>query len=149
MLEAEKYKNEILNITKQGKSPALIDGKIVPCHDCTSCMGCLFNAALEMGDCTANMINWLYSEYEPQKPKLTKREHALCEVVGTGWLARDKNGGLALFNEKPEKTKTMWTNTCGNNLHFFSMSFFPTFDFIKWEDEPYSIEEMLGWEVKE
>lgn len=125
MLEAEKYKNEILNITKQGKRPALINGKIVPCHDYTNCMGCFFNAALKIGDCTANMINWLYEEYTPPAPMLTKREHAFCEAVGTGWLARDKNGALYLFDKKPAKGLTFW-KFGGIHIHM-DPYFFPSF----------------------
>ena len=147
MLNIGFYKEDMLNLAKEGKPPALVGGKIISCHDVDSCNICYFFESTK-SSCTATMIKWLYEEYTPPAPMLTKREHALCEVVGIGWIARDENGALYLFDKKPAKGLTFW-KFGGIHIHM-DPYFFPAFNFIKWEnEEPYSIEEMLGWEVKE
>ena len=92
------------------------------------------------------MKSWLLAEHVGPR-KLTKRERAFCEYAQSGYIARDEDEYLYIFTEIPYKTHyDQWecndTSTCiayGDEL----------FQFIKWEDdEPYSIEEMLTWEVE-
>lgn len=92
-------------------------------------------------------------EYKQSKLKLTKRERAFCEVVRDGYLARDETGSLYLYEHKPYKGYHLWLmdispGSCVMVDRY--ERFFPLFDFIKWEDEePYSVKEMLEWEVDE
>ena len=79
------------------------------------------------------------------EPKLTEDEKAILKVLlkeKYKWIARDKNGCLYVYASKPEKVITIWE---GSGLPM--MPFNHLFQFIKWEDdEPYSIEELLGKE---
>ena len=146
MTNFEFYKEKILKLVDNNEGFALTNDIIVSCDD-IFCGNCAFNDT----DCICDneKIKWLYEEYIPPKPKLTKRERGFCEAVESGWLARDSNGTLYLYKEKPLKHSDDW----GDNIIEWSNlnpSFYPSFDFLKWEDdEPYAVEEMLTWEVEE
>ena len=145
MTNFEFYKDKILEFVKNGKVFALKGNDLAACAG-TVCKDCSF-CSTEI-NCYALSLKWLYEEYTPPKPKLTKRERGFCETVGSGWLARDRNGELYLHKEKPHKRSDDWSDDV--DWSYLNPSFFPDFDFITWEDdEPYSIEEMLKWEVKE
>ena len=59
------------------------------------------------------------------------------------WIARDGNGVVCLYPDKPHKSKTIW-DSYGALFPFHHL-----FQFIKWEDdEPYLIEELLEGEGK-
>ena len=83
--------------------------------------------------------------WERKDPKITEDEKAILKVLlkeKYKWIARDKNGCLYVYASKPEKVITIWE---GSGLPM--MPFNHLFQFIKWEDdEPYSIEELLGEE---
>ena len=77
--------------------------------------------------------------------KLTNRERAFCEYAQSGWIARDSDNCICLYNEKPYKEDYEWKSD--NNYETYRI-IEKLFQFIKWEDkEPYSVEEMLTWEV--
>lgn len=92
-------------------------------------------------DYTCKELIWERKE----KPKLTEDEKAVLKALlkeKYKWIARDKNGCLYVYASKPEKVITIWE---GSGLPM--MPFNHLFQFIKWEDEePYSIEELLGKE---
>lgn len=145
MTNFEFYKDKILKLVKKDESIALKGNDLVECRETGNCYACRF---YESGkSCENKKIEWLYEEYTPPK-KLTKRERAYCEAVEKGWLARDRNGELYLHKEKPHKRSDDWNyDVEWSNLN---PSFYPSFDFLKWEDdEPYAVEEMLKWEVEE
>lgn len=48
------------------------------------------------------------------------------------WLARDKNGHLYLYREKPSKTGKQWNNYLGELIIDEEDKEFPE---VKWEDE--------------
>ena len=93
------------------------------------------------------LIEWLYAEHiEP--PKLTKRERAFCEVLETGWIARDKDRSMCWFpaDAEVEKGQRMWHGKKFVNISSIGLSF----ALIKWEDEkPWSVEDLLKLEVME
>lgn len=93
-------------------------------------------------------IEQLLEEYVEPK-KLTKREHGICEYFEDGWIVRHKHGDLYWHSSKP--LKTVVNDNDNWRSGFSTVEVFNTlFPFIKWEDEePYSIEEMLKWEVEE
>ena len=92
-------------------------------------------------DYTCKELLWERKE----KPKLNEDEKAILKVLLNEkykWIARDKNDWLYVYASKPKKGITIWENT-GSPM----MPFVHLFNFIKWEDEePYSIEELLGEE---
>ena len=86
----------------------------------------------------------LYGEI---KPKLTRSQRALCEAIGIGWLARNKvECSLRWHSEKPKRDMSDGCYKSPGTERIIGVPF-PEFPFVKWEDEPYSIEEMLKWEV--
>ena len=77
------------------------------------------------------------------EPKLTEDEKTILRNVPQyyKWIARDGNGVVCLYPDKPHKSKTLWDS------HGVLFPFHHLFKFIKWEDdEPYSIEELLKGE---
>ena len=92
-------------------------------------------------DYTCKELLWERKE----KPKLNEDEKAILKVLLNEkykWIARDKNDWLYVYASKPKKGITIWENT-GSPM----MPFVHLFNFIQWEDEePYSIEELLGKE---
>ena len=86
----------------------------------------------------------LWERKEKPKIKLTEDEKAILRNVPQyyKWIARDGNGVVCLYPDKPHKSKTIWENIFGILFPFHHL-----FQFIKWEDEePYLIEELLGKE---
>lgn len=89
-------------------------------------------------DYTCKELLWERKE----TPKLTEDEKVILRNVPKyyKWIARDINGSLYVYASKPEKGITIWENTGSPMIPFVHL-----FKFIKWEDEePYSIEELLG-----
>lgn len=139
----EFYKDEILGLAKRVENFSLVNGKINRCKN-TNCAQCYFKT--EEGNCVSERICWLYAEHiEP--PKLTKRERAFCEAVQTGWLARDKNGKIHWYSDKPYKEGEEW---CYAGDRFVDFTNLHLFSCVKWEDEkPWAVEDLLKLEVME
>ncbi len=157
MTNFEYYKEEILELANKSYPPMLNKGKIELCdgYDCSDCKNCEFDND-EIG-CIPYMLKWLYAEHKEQ-PKLTKKERQFCELLETGWIARDKNGVIHVRDYKPVKMNTYWTsresihswNLIGNCFVINKELFNTPFSFITWDDaEPWSIEDLLKLEVEE
>ena len=139
MTNFEKYKDEILLLAKNNRGFAFHMNKITDCK-LSGCKNCIFTGA-----CIANRIKWLYEEYQEPAPKLTKTEKGFCEIIKDGYIARDKNGDLYLYNNPPYVTETDWRE-CGHCTKLCS-NFFP---FITWESgKAWNINELLALEVEE
>ena len=81
----------------------------------------------------------------PKKKQFTNDELCILRNIDKKykWIARDENGNLCIFNEKPNKSEEMWDNVihssfielgCFNNL----------FNSINWEDdEPIYIDDYV------
>ena len=156
MTNLEKWKEELLKIKYDRINylhPAVVNGKPVQCAG-MDCSDCDLN-----NPCSDSFIKWLFNEYTEPKPKLTKRQRAFCEAVQTGWLARWKyntsivfSGMCVLFENKPRRSEVFngaWVSPPQEKYTELDATFFPDFPFIQWEDEPYSIEEMLTWEIED
>lgn len=140
MTNFEKYKDEILPLAKNNRGFAFHMNKITDCK-LSGCKNCIFTGA-----CIANRIKWLYEEYQEPTPKLTKAEKGFCEIIKDGYIARDKNGELYLYNNPPYVTETDWRANYGHCTRLCS-KFFP---FITWESNRYwSIEDLFKLEVEE
>lgn len=140
MTNFEKYKDEILPLAKNNRGFAFHMNKITDCK-LSGCKNCIFTGA-----CITNRIKWLYEEYQEPTPKLTKAEKGFCEIIKDGYIARDKNGDLYLYNNPPYVTETDWRANYGHCTRLCS-KFFP---FITWESNRYwSIEDLFKLEVEE
>lgn len=146
MTNFEKYKDEILEISRT-QAIAINKRRNAP-EKCSNsvCSECLLH---EGRSCNQKAIfQWLYSEYQEPAPKLTKAERGFCEIVKTGYIARDAvKKCLVYYSEEPEKDL--------NGYYWYSpydsveLPLEP-FSFITWEDEkPWSIEELLKLEVED
>ena len=95
-------------------------------------------------DYTCKELLWERKEAIKPNPKLTKDEKVILKNVPKEYkyIARDKNGWIFLYIDKPVK-RNFWFDDCGT----IRFPFDHLFQFIQWEDEePYSIEELLGGE---
>lgn len=141
MTNFEKYKDEILGISRT-QAIAINKRRNAP-EKCSNsvCSECLLH---EGRYCNQKAIfQWLYSEYQEPAPKLTSAERGFCEVIKDGYIARDKNGELYLYNNPPYVTETDWRE-CGHCTKLCS-NFFP---FITWKSgKAWSIKDLLKLEV--
>ena len=91
-------------------------------------------------DYTCKEVLWERKE----KPKPTYDEKIILRNLPKEykWIARDKNGQIFLYTNRPVKSN-FWLNACESARLVFPH----LFQFIKWEDdEPYLIEDLLGEE---
>lgn len=144
MTNFEKYKDEILEISRT-QAIAINKRRNAP-EKCSYsvCSECLLH---EGTYCNQRAIfQWLYSEYQEPAPKLTKAEKGFCEILDDGYIARDKNGELYLYNNPPHVTETDWRADYGHCMRLCT-KFFP---FITWESgKVWGINELLALEVEE
>lgn len=142
MLNAERYKNEILE-----KSNVVFDFSISKDrHTIEKCLGVCDNCIFcNMGEHCSNVkVKWLLSEYK-ESIKLSRLEHDvlkyLLEKTQYRFIVREKSDSIYIYKRKPKKGLGAWDISTGmQNLNIF-VNLFP---FIKWEDsEPTSIEYVL------
>ena len=153
MTNLEKYMNKIVNIRNQDSTEVVVamdigTGILRRCSD-VGCERCKFSSRFNgNGRCEVNLVRWLFSEYQEPAPKLTKTERGFCEIVETGYIARDlANNSISYYSAKPyiDSHNYFW------NSQYTSIELSPEyFSFIKWEDKkPWSIEDLLKLEVEE
>ena len=97
-------------------------------------------------DYTCKELLWERKDKTKPKAKLTEDEKVILRNVPKEykWFARDINGCLYIYENKPEKGISIW-EASGLPMTTFDH----LFRFIEWEDEePYSIEELLKGEEK-
>lgn len=145
MTNFEYYKEKILDFaSKNDCGIALVNNKIIPCDD-AECYMCQFYQTTS--SCEQNLLKWLYTEHIVP-PTLIKKEHQFCELIETGYIARDENGKLYWYTNKPSKREHTWYSSYQCML-ITSAPLPVKFDFITWEDkEPWSVEDLLKLEVK-
>lgn len=143
MLNAEKYKKEILEITEKGYYFAVSKDRqnIVGRCDGIECKNCIFDD----DECAYNLsrMKWLLSEYK-EPIKLTRLEYDILKYLSDNttctYITRDRTGWIYLYDEKPEKSVNWWE---GKGVNGFVM-FNKLFQFVQWEDEePTSIKQVL------
>ena len=156
MLNAEKYKEEIKKIINISSASfiALVNNSPVDCLD-INCEKCDFFRDDRSMSCRQKVLDWLTQEHkEKENVTLTSRQYSLCLSLQTGYLVRNRNGNLMWFNFMP-----VWSD---NKLDYIQdkkdrispmfindhVGYFPNFDFIKKGDKPYSIVEMLNWQIE-
>lgn len=149
MKNKEKFAKEIIDIVcKGGKFAVTKYNKVVNC-DNINCKQCLFNFDDDY-DCYCdenNIEQWAESEYV-EKPTITSREKNFLDLLlpNYKYIAKDKNGFLLAYTEKPIKILETWGMANCALINMFDIKF----DFIKREDEePWRIEDLKKLEVKD
>lgn len=149
MKNREKFAKEILDIACNGGVIAVTkDNKVVCCRD-INCEQCLFhktNYYESYCDYEATM-RWAESEYV-EKPTITSREKNFLDLLlpNYKYIAKDKNGFLLAYTEKPIKILETWGMANCALINMFDIKF----DFIKREDEElWRIEDLKKLEVKD
>ena len=129
---------------------AYLDGTVLPCEDVPSCNGCSFEPPYDYSCAYIRML-WLYDEAEPM---LTPEEKAFVDMLENGYVARDKNGSLLLFDSEPHRLNIYWTNAKidSEGHHMYGRRCTEMnkdkFKFIQWENEPYKIEDLKRLKVQ-
>ena len=141
MINAEKFKKEILAMMDKNDRFA-IDNKNVlrKCVD-LKCSECLFGEGL----CYFERMKWLLSEYK-EPIKLTRLEYDILKYLSDNtkhmYIVRDGNGNIFLYDVEPEKSKSApWWTGCGMcHMKMFNK----LFQFVQWEDStPTLIKDVL------
>lgn len=143
MTNFEKYKDEILKISKETKV-AVDKTRNTP----TKCLNISCGKCLLYSQCDEEaFVKWLYSEYQEPAPKLTKAERGFCEIVKTGYIARDAvKKCLVYYSEEPEIDLNGYYRYSPYDSVELPLE---PFSFITWGDkEPWSIEDLLKLEVE-
>ena len=141
MINAEKFKKEILAMMDKNDRFA-IDNKNVlrKCVD-LKCSECLFGEGL----CYFERMKWLLSEHK-EPIKVSKLEYDILKYLSDNtvhmYIVRDGNGNICLYDAEPKKSGNGdWWVGCG--VHGMVM-FDKLFQFIKWEDStPTLIKDVL------
>lgn len=143
MLNAEKYKNEILE-----KSNVVFDFLISKDrHTIEKCLGVCDNCIFcNIGEHCSNVkVKWLLSEYK-EPIKLSKLEYDILKWIKENtqfeYIVRNEIGHLFASSEKPTKQQYVWRYRERN--HELSI-FDKLFKFVKCEDEePIVIADILN-----
>ena len=147
MLNAEKWKKEILDITEGGYYFAVSKDRqnIARSCDGLKCKNCIFDEE-DDHDCGCNFsrMKWMLSEYK-EPIKVTRLEHEILKWAkkeGYKYITRDEDCELCTFQSEPEKLNIAW-DCC--DVYIELPLFKKLFQFIQWADEkPTSIQEMLN-----
>ena len=144
MLNAEKFKDELLELSNQNIAFAVRrenQNAVVRCDSIKRCTDCLFGR----GRCSVNSTKWLLSEYK-EPVKLSRLEHDILKYLSDNtrhmYIIRNKDGKLFLYDTEPKKIEYngRWG---GRGVHGMVM-FNKLFQFVQWSDEePTSIKEVL------
>jgi hypothetical protein len=146
MINAEKYKNELLKVINENEQDFIaFDDRDKSIKNCTAmvCEDCKFSRAKAKVLCTQTKFKWLLSEYK-EPTKLNRLEYELLKfwnVGGYKYIARDRDKRLFVYKEKPSKKYSCWGSMYG---HHMLNDFVTLFQFVKWEDkEATSIKDVL------
>lgn len=146
MINAEKFKKEILDIAERGYCFAVSKDRqnIARSCDDLKCEDCIFN---EGDDCSCNFprMKWLLSEYK-EPIKLSKVEYEILKYLSDNtkymYIVRDGNGNIFLYDEEPQKSESSpwWTGRGMCHMKMFNK----LFQFVQWKDStPTSIKDVL------
>lgn len=146
MLNAEKYKKVILDLTEGGYYFAVRkDGQnIARSCDGLNCEDCIFDEEEDCG-CSFSRMKWMLSEYR-EPVKISKLEYGILEYLFKNkqykFIVRERNDCLYIYKSNPKKEVDGWQSlsmSCGLG------PFNGLFEFVTWKDlEPTSIQEVLN-----
>ena len=148
MKNKEKYKKEIVEIAcNRGLiSIEKRTGKLRPCIE-LPCSDCMFG---KIWNCAEAIRKWAESEYI-EEPVISKRDRESLDYINNNfvYIARDENGRLFVYSEKPIK-KTRYYDSIGGVIGSVGFVFDIKLPMIKWEDpEPWLIEDLKKLEMCE
>lgn len=122
-----------------------IKGEIVGCYN-SRCEDCKFYTET---DCRTASREWLEEEYIEPPLSISCKDMRLLECIKDSYkyIARDSNGDIFLYIDKPEKSSKLW---CSDMEYLSIIRFDVEFPMIKWEDkEPWKVEDLKKLEVCE
>ena len=148
MTNYEKFKSEIAAMNFDF---AVTDTQEICFCQTMNCADCILYKDDERS-CVPTKIEWLYEEVKEFFPITTKEKNFLDILWGSSYIARDSNGSLFLYSQKPVQLNGGWLidNGCeGMNGNIFAIC--PDFfKFITWEsDKCWSVEELRQMPVEE
>lgn len=146
MLNAEKYKKELLDITEGGYYFAVSKDRQNTAISCAGfkCANCIFDEGNDCG-CNFPRMKWLLSEYK-EPIKLTRLEYDILKYLSDNtkhmYIVRNKDGKLCIFDFEPVKNKV---NDWWSGRYMYGMVMFnKLFQFVQWEDStPTLIKDVL------
>lgn len=145
MLNKEKHRETIIKIAMRGDTFGVSKTNDLPIA-CNSlkCEDCIFYRSI---NCMSARKRWLNSEYTEQPKRIfTEEQKNVVRVLDViNYIARDMDGGLWGFANKPYKNDIYWEIDC--HSFYCNLDKLISIDFsqITWEDkEPTSREEILG-----
>ena len=146
MLNAEKYKKLILDLTEGGYYFAVRKDRQNIARDCDGlkCEDCIFDEEEDCG-CSYSRMKWLLSEYK-EPIKLTRLEYEILKHVqkkGFNFITRNKCNNLFIHEVKPIKPDGS-IGWCTTSKSYLLYAFNDLLQFVKWEDEePKKIKDVL------
>lgn len=132
MKNKENFAKEILDIACKGYPFSVTkSGEITFC-DCFKCDMCKFYVPADYKSCRIRRYEWSELEYV-EKHTITSKEKKFLDLLlpNYKYIAREKNGFLLVYTEKPIKILETWGLANCALMNMFDIKF----DFIKWEDE--------------
>ena len=148
MTNYEKFKNEIAALGYDFGVTKTQDICFCPTLICAECVLYADNER----SCVPTKIQWLYEEAKEIFPITTKEKDFLDILWGSSYIARDYNGRLYLYSQKPVQLSDGWLIDNGyedmdGNIFEICPDFF---EFITWEsDKCWSVEELRQMPVEE
>lgn len=148
MTNFEKFKNEIEAL---GYDFAVTETQEIRFCQTTNCPDCMLSRDDERS-CILTKIKWLYKEAKEIFPITTAEKNFLDILWGSSYIARDYNGRLYLYSQKPVQLSDGWLIDNGyedmdGNIFEICPDFF---EFITWEsDKCWSVEELRQMPVEE
>lgn len=143
MTNAEKYKDAIMaQLCKTGAWAVNEVNEIISCEACSKC---LFS---NRDSCLDAMIEWLNAEADGKKAFSEKDKEVIRALDNVKWVARDKNGRIYGYHNKPLKVRGTWLYSFDfpTDLEYLSTAEFSP---VKYEDgKPTSRAEILGEDEK-
>lgn len=148
MKNKEKFAKEIVEIACNRGQIAIEKrtGKLIACIE-FPCSDCMFG---EIWDCDEAARKWAESEYI-EKSVISKRDRAFLDYIKAcfKYIARDENGRLFVYSEKPIKKSCYYDNVGGVTVGIV-FAFDIKLPMVKWEDsEPWLIEDLKKLKVCE
>lgn len=149
MLNAEKYKKELLDITEGGYYFAVSKDRQNTAISCAGfkCANCIFDEGDDCG-CNFPRMKWLLSEYK-EPVKLIRVEHEILRYLykrDYRYIAREESERVIAFKGRPHKiTCGTWNTISDEKIGFLNLyDFSNLFQFTDWKDlESTSIEDVL------
>lgn len=145
MLNAEKYRKDILKVTSENRIFAM-DKDRRTIRSCIGiCANCIFNR--KSFSCTLSKTEWLLSEYS-EPIKIRKLEYDILNhiLIHTEYryIARDHMGKIYLYTHEPSKDLNGGFWGVGEGTDENASFLKDLFRFVKWTDEePTSIKDVL------